>query len=109
MIDIKTLQQALYLSLIPKLIEKVHENNLSWKTYPVYLFSKISGPGLAIINTPCKSKDLIGMPKTAGVLWSTMLHAWFTLKAKHDDENININPNSPFWNNNNLQYKQKKI
>ena len=74
MIDIKTLQQALYLSLIPKLIEKIHENNISWKTYPVYLFSKISGPGLAIINTPCKSKDLKGKPKTAGVLWLSLIH-----------------------------------
>ena len=71
-IDIKTLQQTLYLSWIPKLIEKSNENNPSWKAYPDYLFSKLCGPGLAIINTPCKSEDLVGMPKTAGIFWSNI-------------------------------------
>ena len=80
MTDKETLQQALYLSLIPKLIEKSNENNPSWKAYPVYLFSKLCGPGLAIMNTPCKTKDFVGIPKTGGFL-SNMLHTWLKLKA----------------------------
>ena len=41
--------------------------------------------------------------------WSNMLHTWVKLKAKHDDDNTDITPNSPLWNNSNLQYKQKNL
>jgi len=41
--------------------------------------------------------------------FSNMLHTWLKLKAKHDDDHKDITPNSPLWNNSNLQYKQKNL
>ena len=38
-----------------------------------------------------------------------MIRTWLKLKAKHDDGNTEITANSPLWNNNDVQYKQKKM
>ena len=50
MIDMKTLQEALYLTWIPKLVNKQEEQN-SWMAYPFTVFSKL-GLNLDILAIP---------------------------------------------------------
>ena len=69
---------------------------------------------MANINAPCRSKDLVGMPQKSWLFFfffffSNMIRTWLMLKTKHDDGNTEITANSLLWNNNDVQYKQKKM
>ena len=84
MVDMKSYQNALYLSWVPKLMAS-NIDNPYWKTLPTLFFSKL-GKGLDIFNTCCQWTDLIGMPKHAGEFWRNVLQTWVKLKMKFKDE-----------------------
>ena len=63
MIDIKTLQNTLYLSWIPKLLS---ESNDQWIAFPELYYSQL-GEGLSILHTPCIWEKLTGFEMTEDI------------------------------------------
>ena len=112
MLDMRTFQEALYLTWIPKLI--VGKGDSKWKVFPSLFLSSLGGNGLAILHTLCHSKDIVGIPQHGGNFWQNVLKSWLNLRMKtakdfNEDGPKTSHPNSSLWNNPNLQYKQKHL
>ena len=110
MIDMKLLQEALYLGWVPRLLDKSTDKQ-TWKTYPISIYTKL-GLNLDIFNTPCLPQDLLGLPRHTGDFWSNVLRAWLKLRSKYnenEDDLHQLNINSALWNNNNFQFKNKNL
>ena len=109
MIGMKTLQEALYLTWIPKLINKQEEQN-SWMAYPSTVFSKL-GLNLDIFATPTTSTDLTGLPQNMHSFWQNVLQFWLRLRRKYSDRSNHVYTylNSAIWNNSHFNYKHKNL
>ena len=105
MIDAKTLQSALYLGWIPKLLSTKQDK---WKSFPTLYLSKLA-EGMSILHTPCHPKDIIGYPKTHGLFWKKVLENWLLLRIKENHNIQQVTPSSSIWNNANFQYKKKNL
>ena len=107
MIDMKILQDALYLTWIPRLISS--ENNATWKVVPTSIFSHL-GEGMNILAHNCNPKEIRGLPRNAGLFWTAVLKKWLNVKMINDGElNNNIFLNTPLWNNRKLKYKNNPL
>ena len=107
MIDMKTLQTALYFSWIPKLTSVDEEK---WKIFPVLFCSQL-GEGLHIFNTQCHRNKLKGLSGESNYFWKHVLETWLRIKEKDwASEGIpDLNLNSSLWNNKDLQYKSQNL
>lgn len=107
MIDMKTLQDALYLTWLPRLLSTEH--NAAWKVVPISLFSHL-GKELNILTHTCSPDDLKGIPRNAGLFWPTVLKKWLEVKMnKHTPADHNIYLDTPLWNNGKLKYKNNVL
>ena len=80
MIDMKTLKEDLYLTWIPKLVNKEKEEEQKcWMDYPSTVFSKL-GLNLDILATPTTPTDLTGLPQNMHSFWRNVLQSWLRLR-----------------------------
>ena len=107
MLDMKTLQEALYLTWVPKLVNRQEKQN-TWKAYPLAVFSKL-GLNLDILANPTAPTDLIGVPRNMHTFWRNVLLSWLRLRQKLWDRSDHIYLNSAIWNNSLFQYKHKNL
>ena len=70
-IDMKTLQEALYLTWIPKLVNKQEAQN-SWMAYPSAVFFEL-GLNLDMLATPTTPIYLTGLPQNMHSFWRNIL------------------------------------
>ena len=109
MIDIRTLQQALLLSWVPKLFQT--GTNGTWKAFPLFLLSQM-GTNLALFKFNCSYSDFVSLPENINksIFWTKVLQAWFILKQKHPDViQPTIKLSDPIWNNPNIRYRHKYL
>ena len=106
MVDMKTCQESLYLTWVPKLFKDTQQE--TWKAYPIYIFSKL-GKGLDIFGNTCHPDDVLGLPKNAGEFWPKVLKIWLGLKRRDSTGQYHpIYLNSALCNNARIEYKHKK-
>ena len=86
--DIKTLQNVLYLSWIPKLLS---ESNDKWNEFPELYYSQL-GEGLSILHTSCIWEKLTGFEKDEGDFWKKVPENWL-VKVKQEDTNARVQLN----------------
>ena len=107
MIDMKTLQEALYLTWISKLAKKQEEQN-SWMAHPSTVFSKLR-LNLDMLATPTTPTDVTGLPQNMHSFWRNVLQSWLRLRRKYSDSSNQVYLNSAIWNNSHFQYKHKNL
>ena len=94
MIDMKTLKEDLYLTWIPKLVNKEKEEEQKcWMDYPSTVFSKL-GLNLDILATPTTPTDLTGLPQNMHSFWRNVLQSWLRLRWKYSDRSNHVYLNS---------------
>ena len=90
MIDMKTLKEDLYLTWIPKLVNKEKEEEQKcWMDYPSTVFSKL-GLNLDILATPTTPTDLTGLPQNMHSFWRNVLQARLRLRRKYNDRSNHV-------------------
>ena len=107
MIDMLSLQEALYLTWIPKLVNKQEAQN-SWMAYPSAVFFEL-GLNLDMLATPTTPIYLTGLPQNMHSFWRNILQSWLRLRRKHSDHSNQVYLNSAIWNNSHFQYNHKNL
>ena len=107
MTDMLSLQEALHLTWIPKLVNKQEAQN-SWMAYPSAVFFEL-GLNQDILATPTTPTDLTGLPQNMHSFWRNVLQSWLRLRRKYSDSSNQVYLNSAIWNNSHFQYKHKNL
>ena len=105
-IDLKTLQNALFLTWIPKLMN----NNCKgiWKTYPSLILSKM-GKVFNTLSTPTSQEDIDRTLAQNSPFWSCVIQTWSTINNKVNQADNMVFLNSSLWLNQGIRYKGKSL
>ena len=104
MFNIIALQQSFYLHWADRLLSSQLEN---WKAIPRIIFNRIGGNLTFACNV--KSKDFKGFHLLNNAFWKQVLVTWLDKKAIYNSSTIDINPNSPLFNNSQVTYKNETL
>ena len=107
MIDMLSLQEALYLTWIPKLVNKQEAQN-SWMAYPSAVFFEL-GLNQDILATSTTPIYLTGLPQNMHSFRRNVLQSRLRLRRKYSDSSNQVYLNSAIWNNSHFQYKHKNL
>lgn len=105
MIDIVKLQHSFLLKWADRLLS---DKNESWMTFPKFFLNKVGGISAlssSVIGSKFKGLELIG-----SCFWRKVLILWLDYKNTDDEQKeIDLNINSPIFNNTSVLYKNKTL
>ena len=103
MFNIADIQKSFYLNWALKL----WKTDSNWTSLPRLIFRRVGG--IVAFNSNVTSENFQGLHIINNSFWEKVFCSWLDMKSEHNQNKLELEPNSPLFNNFLLQYKSRTL